>query len=367
MIASTSELGGAEQSILNVARHADPARLAPSVLTLMGRGPTATLAHQAGVESVNWALRRTIDPRLWRRMQLFLRRGNYDLVQTFGLRADLLARWVAHGMGLKLISSIRSVDAWRRRRHVWLDRLTADGVTAWISNSEAGKRARVEREGVPADRIFVVRGGIPDRPPADEAARRRARAKLRIGEGEGPVLAVVANLTRAKGHGDLIEAVASLRVSWPRLACLCAGRDDASGRFQAAAESAGVGEAMRWLGFLDDPGPVYDAADLAVLPSHWEGLPHASIEALRAGLPSVATDVGGVGEVVRHEREGLLCPSKQPQALAEAIGRALQDEEARKTWGAAARRRYEESFRVEKMVNELSGVYERVMGARDFK
>jgi glycosyltransferase involved in cell wall biosynthesis len=111
---------------------------------------------------------------------------------------------------------------------------------------------------------------------------------------------------------------------------------------------------------MEDPADVYDAADLAVLPSHWEGLPHALIEALRAGLASVATDVGGIPEIVRHEKEGLLCPARSSESLADSIHRALSEETERKRWAEAARARYEAEFRVERMVEQLTEFYERV-------
>lgn len=326
----------------------------------MGRGPVALLAGQAGAEATNWALDSVANPYLLRRMQLFLREGNFDIIQCYGLRAEALCRWVARGLGIRLISSIRSTDPWRRWYHVALDRLTLDGVTAWISNSEAGKRARMQREGTPGDKIFVVPNGIPDRPLPDAEARAKARRRLGLDDANGPVLAVLANIRQAKGHEDLLEALVKLREKFPALVCLCAGRDDSGGRIPTGPLARRLGGAVRWLGFVDDPASVYDAADLAVLPSHWEGMPHALIEALRAGLPSVATEVGGTPEVIRHEKEGLLCPPGSPGSLARAIERALEDEEGRRRWGASARRRYEENFRVEVMVERLTEIYLRV-------
>lgn len=361
-IASTSEMGGAEQIILNVLRYADPPRLQPSVLALMERGPLARLAAQTGCQATNWALSSIRDPRLIRRMQLFLRRGNYDVVQCYGLRADALTRWVAHGMGIKVISSVCSIDPWRSWYHLWLDRLTADGVTAWMSTSEAGRRSRIQREGFPASRFCVVPTGIPDRRPAGETERTRARQRLKIAEDAGPVLAVLANIRPAKGHADLIEALPALIQRWPKLVCLCAGRDDSGGAIPKLAAERGLDKNVQWLGFRADAPAIYDAADLAVLPSHWEGMPLALIEALRAGMPTVATDVGGNSEVVRHEREGLLCQPKAPRDLGSAIKRALEDEPARRAWGECARKRYESEFRVELMVERMTDFYEKLLG-----
>lgn len=358
-IASSSEIGGAEQLMLNFIRYSDSERVVPYLLALTGRGPLARLADQAGTEGQNWALSSVTDPRLMRRMQLYLRRRQYDLVQCYGLRAELITRWVAHGMQKKLISSIVSINPQRGWAHYALDRLTMDGVTAWMSTSEAAKRAYVQNVGAPADKIFVIPTGIGDAPPLTSEDREKARRKLKLAVNDGPILAVLANLRAAKGHGDLIEAIAELKPHYPKLICLCAGRDDSNGAIPKLAQTRGVADNMRWLGFVSDAArTVYPAADLALLPSHWEGMPHALIEALRTGIPSIATDVGGNSEVVRHEREGLLIPARSPREFAAAIRRAMGDEPARQAWGESARRRFESDFRVEQMAARMMDFYE---------
>jgi glycosyltransferase involved in cell wall biosynthesis len=297
-------------------------------------------------------------------MQRLLRREGIDLVQPFGLRAELLVRGPASRAGARVISSICSVDPWRRWYHIALDRATANGVAAWISNSEAGKRAAVERERIPERRVFVVPTGVPDRPPPDEAARRDARCRLNLREGEGPVIAVVANLRPAKGYGELIEAVERLRSDWPGLVCLCVGRDDSGGRIPRLIRSRKLGETLRLPGFMSDPSLIYDAADLAVLPSHWEGMPSALIEAMRARLPIVATAVGGVPELIRSEKEGLLIPPGDAAALAEAIHRALHERSASAGWARAARERFEERFSVALMVSRTQEIQEQVVNLK---
>ncbi|HPK02767.1 MAG TPA: glycosyltransferase family 4 protein [Candidatus Sumerlaeota bacterium] len=356
-VTSTSLMGGAEQMVMHLVRHADPARIQPDVLTLMGPGDLAVLAMQAGVESHNWALRRMADPRLLRRMQLFLRAGRYDLVHTYGLRADLATRWVANGMQLPLISSISSVDPWRRRPHVWLDRLTADGVSAWVAVAEAARQSRIRREGFPPERIHVVYNGIPDRPPPDDAARRRARALLQL-EADAPVLGAIGNLRPAKGYPDLFAALARLRTNWPGLTCVVAGRDDSGGELPRQARDHGLEATIRWQGFMADCAPVLAAADVFVISSHWEGCPVNLLEAMRAGKAIVATAVGGIPEMIEHGRDGLLVPPGRSDLLAADIGRLLADPDLRAELGGAARRRFEERFTVERMVRELTEIYE---------
>jgi glycosyltransferase involved in cell wall biosynthesis len=363
-ITSTARIGGAERRALNLIRFADPETVRPSLLALESGGPLVDEARALGVEVATWKVRGPL-PWTLAAMTRALHRGRYDIVQPFGLRAELLARGPASRAGARVVSSICSVDPWRRWYHNAADRITAPGVAAWISNSEAGRTAVLTRGYVPADQVHVVPTGIPDRQAVGGEARLRARRELGIDSRGGPVLVVLANLRRAKGHEDLIEAVVRLRGRWPGLVCICAGRDDSGGALPNRARARGVADAMRFPGFVPDPGELYDAADLAVLASHWEGMPSALVEALRAGLASVATDVGGVSEVVRHEHEGLLVPPCNPAALAEAIERALADPQAREAWGRAARERYEAEFGVERMVRRTQEIHMAVAESRE--
>ena len=344
--------------ILNLARHADPARIQPRVLTLTGPGHLTLLAMQAGVEAHNWALEGLWDPRLLRRMQLFLRAGQFDLVHTHGLAADLLARGVAHGMRLPCVSAVGSGDPERRWWRASLDRLTADGVTAWIADCEAARRGRIDREGFPGDRIHVVHHGIADAPPPDDQARAQARRRLKLEDG-APVLATVANLRVAKGYADLIDAIVILRRQYPELVCLAAGRDDSGGGIPQTAGSRGVADSIRWLGFVNDPTEVLAAADVVVVASKWEGCPVGLLEAMRAGCATVATRVGGIPEMIEDGAQGLLVPPGESGRLAEAIQSLLGDPDRRREFGRAGRRRFLERFTVDKMVEGLTDLYER--------
>jgi glycosyltransferase involved in cell wall biosynthesis len=331
----------------------------------MDDGPLVELAAASGARRAeNWKMKTLRDPAGPPRMRKFLREGDFDVVQCYGLRAEALTRWIARGLGIKVVSSVCSIDPWRRWYHLWLDRLTMDGVSLWISTSDAARNVRIEREGVPERRIVVIPTGIPDRPVADAAARARAHGKFQIAPNSGPVLAVIANIRTAKGHCDLIQALAILKKKYPALICLCAGRDDSGGAIARQAGELGLGDSVRWLGFSDDAPEVYDAADLAVLPSHWEGMPLSGIEALRAGLPTVATDVGGIGEVIRDEKDGLLCPARDPERLAARIDEALSRESDRRAWGENARKRFDENFRVELMVERTTEVIEALSNGR---
>ncbi len=359
-LTSTSKMGGAETMVLHLLRQADPKHLQVEVLSLMGPGDLTRRAREAGAWAENWGLHSLANPRLPSRMRVLLMERGYDVIHGYGLRADLLTRWVAQALKIPYISSISSIDPWRKKHHVLLDRWTAEGVACWIAVCEAARQSRIIRERFPPGRIFTVLNGIPDVPMTEEAERTAARHEFGIAPAGGPVLSMVANLREAKGYPDLLAALEIVKREFPDFICLCAGRDESKGEIPAFAARHGIENNVRWLGFVENPQSVLAASDIAVLSSHWEGCPVNLLEAMRAGLPSVATRVGGIPELIDNEIEGLLIDVKSPPALANGLLRLMRDEAMRAKLGQAARARFKRQFLAERMVVQLTEIYERL-------
>jgi glycosyltransferase involved in cell wall biosynthesis len=191
--------------------------------------------------------------------------------------------------------------------------------------------------------------------------RERTRSTLGIGQ-EKLVFVVVANLIPYKGHDDLVAAFARIADRLPDWVCLCAG--GGAKRAEALAEraqAAGLGLRVRFLGPRDDVPDLLAAADLAILPSHEEGFPNAAIEAMAAGLPLIATRVGGIPEAVVDGLTGVLVSPHEPDALAGAILRLATSPETRSAMGAAGRVRAREEFGLEKCVGRYATLYERLI------
>jgi glycosyltransferase involved in cell wall biosynthesis len=169
----------------------------------------------------------------------------------------------------------------------------------------------------------TVRNGIEPAPPVPAAARERRRAELGLSE-EDRVLVCVGRLSRAKGQRHLLRALALLAPQFPRLRCLLVGDGEERAALEALAQELSLGPALRFLGSRDDVPELLSLGRAFVLPSEWEGLPVALLEAMAAGLPCVATRVAGTAEVIR-EGSGLLVPPSDPAALAAAIRSLLLD------------------------------------------
>jgi glycosyltransferase involved in cell wall biosynthesis len=122
-----------------------------------------------------------------------------------------------------------------------------------------------------------------------------------------------------------------------------------------------MAEAVTFTGVRADVPKILAALDLFVLPSLWEGMPNAVLEAMAAGLPVVATAVGGTPEVVMDGVTGLLVPPQDPSALAQAIERLLRDPDLRRTMGRAGRRRVEQHFDVRETVRQVEDLYETLL------
>ena len=126
--------------------------------------------------------------------------------------------------------------------------------------------------------------------------------------------------------------------------------------------SLGLSNRVFLLGERNDVPSILASSDVFVLPSNWEGLPYTVIEAMMAGLPVVATSVGGVPELVEDGVTGFLVPRSDPEALAEALQRLIDDPELRERMGKAGRQKAMCEFTLDRMLRETEKVYEEVLG-----
>jgi glycosyltransferase involved in cell wall biosynthesis len=177
-----------------------------------------------------------------------------------------------------------------------------------------------------------------------------------------PVLACVARLTADKGHRDLIEALPALVGRFPRLLLVLAGEGPLREKLAQQAASLGVVERMRFLGHVADVRSVLAAADVFVLPSYREGLPNAALEAMAMEVPVVATDTDGTAEAVLDGETGYLVRPGDPEGLARAVARVLEDDGARASLVCGARRLVRDRFDTERAADELEALLRRVSG-----
>ena len=305
-------------------------------------------------------------------------RGTWDLSAVFALAAlhrairPHIVHWhAARAHALGALASLvapgparvlsRRVD-FPVRRSPGSRLLYALPIEAIIAISNGVREALVQ-SGVATDRIRVVPSGIditPFETPFDRAAKRRG---LGIAEGELIVLQVAA-LAAHKSQTDLLRAAAIARERRPDLHFWIAGEGPLRSTLEAEHRALGLGEAVRFLGFREDVTDLLRSADIFCVSSYLEGLGTSTLDAMAAGLPVVATRVGGIPEIVADGVSGILVPPRNPEALAAAILELASNPGRRAEMGGAARRRVSD-FTADRTSEGTRRVYLEALGGSD--
>ncbi len=289
---------------------------------------------------------RTIDPGCARRLAARFRQLKIDVVHshefTMAIYGALAARWSGRRHIITFHGSQTMTRALRRRIAIrWAMRQSA----ATTAVSGETQRQLVEDLGVAPEAITVIRNGIPFR----GGDRARIRQEFGLREDEILVLAV-GNLEKRKGHRILLEALRQVTQQWPEAPwrlIIAGGRGGAEQEpIEAFLREHGLERRVHVALRREDVPDLQAAADLFVMPSLWEGLPLALLEAMLAGKPIIASATSGIPEAIETEREGLLTPPGDAGALAGALGRLLRDPAERRRLGAAARARGQREFTV---------------------
>ena len=171
-----------------------------------------------------------------------------------------------------------------------------------------------------------------------------------------------AGLFREKGHKHLLNAAARLKQDYPRLRLLIVGTGDERANLEAQAAQLGIADRVVFSGFYQDIAGAFRAMDVFVQPSiDAEGFPTAVLEAQAAGLPVIASDIGGMGETMNVGVTGLLIPAADESALADALRSLLDDPAQRASMAAAGRPWIESRFTMTGMLRQMGETYHEAM------
>lgn len=360
-LCSTSDLGGAERMVLNLASALPRDEFETHIGALIGSGALMERAAKLHLPNIHFKFSNAVDPAGVFRLIAYCRRHQIDIIQSHGLRAEAVARWAARLGGIKCaISTIHSIDPWRRTPHVMLDRLTAPFVNQYIAVCDAARDAAMEREKVPGKKIITVPIGVPGQQiPRDR--REAIRQGFGLTDENYPAVGVLANLREMKGHLYILEAIPAILDKNPKAVFLFAGRDDSNGAIKAAAEKAGVDHAVHFLGFVDNTPELFAAMDIFLTASDWEGFPVSVLEAMQAGVPVIATRVGGIPEMIRDGQDGLLIEPRNPPAISSAINLLTHDFALRASIVKSADARFQANYTLEAMAGKMGHIYHELL------
>ncbi|MCX8037469.1 MAG: glycosyltransferase [Candidatus Sumerlaeia bacterium] len=353
--------GGIEKRLAALLPRLNQPPFRVSVVCLRERGALADELERAGVPVVVLPMRSRLSPGGIARLARWFRRGQVDLVHSHMYRSNVPATFAARTAGIRaVLCQVHNINTWETWRQRWMDRWLLRWRRAMIAVSEEVKRDVVANLRCPPDRVRVLYNGI-DLSEYERAVRSPALLR-RMGVPDGRLVVVVlARLVEQKGHLRLLHALESMRADLPPCHFLFVGEGGMRETIEREIRRRGLDDLVTLTGHRADVPAILASSDVSVLPSDREGFSNAIVESLAAGVPVVATDVGGNREAVISGECGYLVPPDDSNALAQAIKTVLDDGALRRRMSESARRRAQR-FSLDRMLDETRQLYREVLG-----
>jgi glycosyltransferase involved in cell wall biosynthesis len=318
--------------------------------------------------------------RQYLRLRDLLIREQIDLVHAHDFYSGMLGVIAGRLAGVRVLVSQRHLRLSDRRIHEWGQRFINRAAYKVLVNSEAIKEHILATSGVPEEKIVVVRNGLitseeeaagcnlngPRQPTAAEClCSPREEICREFGlSSEAKLVGMVGRMEPVKGHRYFVEAAAQVAREHPNAHFLLVGDGQLQKDIRQQAANLGIADRLHLLGYRKDAARIVTAFDLSVLASLHEGLPNTVLEAMAAGVPVVATAVGGTKELITEGETGYLAPPADADTLAQRISWALAHEEERTRFAASARQAVRSNYGMSRMVSEMERLYDQLVAER---
>lgn len=343
--------GGTELQLIGLIDRLDRERFEPHLLTLR---PTDESLNPEDCPHHAWDVPRLIAPEgfmaAWH-LSRFLRREGFAIVQTFFQDAIIFGGLSARLAGTPMrLACFRDLGFWRTRKQELLLRRVYPFMTGFLANAEIVKQHFCENDGLDPARVEVIYNGIDV-------------ARLPWVEHRGGVrdIGIVGNLNRRVKRTDLfLLAAGQVGRRHPEITWHVVGDGQFRPEYERMAQELGIGERTVFTGRIQNVDEYLARFHVGVLCSDSEGFSNALLEYMLRGCVPVATDVGGNAEAVTDGRTGLLVPPDDPQGLARALQKLVDDESLRRALAQAARQDAESRFNWERCVQAHEAIYDRV-------
>lgn len=362
LVTTASPIGGAQIHVRDLAAAVAAQGHSPAVIT-SGSGPFIEDLRRLGIPVV--VLRHLAVPiqplrdlRALREIHAALAALRPELVAAHSSKAGILGRLAGRSLRVPVVFTVHGwaftpgVPPGPAAVYRQFERLVGPLASKIITVSEFDRRLGLAAGIAREDRLVTVHNGMPDVPQSLRADPGRTQLRL----------VMVARFGAQKDHPTLLRALATLQHHPWELDLI--GDGPLRGETEALAAALGLAGRVRFLGQRTDVDQILANAQISLLVTNWEGLPLSILESMRAGLPVVASSVGGIGESVRDGETGYLVPRGGVEELADRIGRLLTDAALRLRLGASGRARYEQHFTLEHAVAKTLAVYLDVLGDR---
>jgi glycosyltransferase involved in cell wall biosynthesis len=339
--------GGGEAQVFGLLTHL-AAKGHQNVLLGHPEGRIYEAVKKLNIKTRPLIVRNDFDPLAALRLSRIIREERCDLIHLHTKRAHALALWLRRRETTPKIVVTRRMDypvakGWYTNQ---LYNSKVDGVIA-ISRSIV---SILSEGGVDSKKITLIHSGVD--------ARRFERVAVRVKtDSDSAVVGMAGIMEERKGHRSLLEAARLLKDRGQRIRYLLAGDGSLKPELQTRAATLGLKDQVSFPGFISNIAEFLGAIDLFVMPSLFEGLSVAVLEAMAAGKPVVATNVGGLAESGIDSITGFLVPPQDPRALADAIEKLIAEKSLARRMGARGAERVREHFTLEKMAEKNEAYY----------
>lgn len=323
-----------------------------------GDGVVAQKIRSLGIEVHDWGMRQ----QKWRvdafgRFFTYLKTTNPDVLHTWMFHSNIPGRIIGRAAKVPVIvSGERTMGQESTNRHR-LNRMTARYAHAITCVSKQVATAARDTIGLPANKLTVIPNGLDLALYKSLPDQTTARANFDL-PFERPLIGVVGRPRPVKGYNYLLDGLPQVLETFSTATIVFVGDGPSRPALEAQARGHNSAENTIFIGDCATIPQLLPAFDMLVLPSLQEGMPNVALEAMAAGLPVIATAVGGTPEVVVPNKTGLLVPSKNPTALANAIIQLLADPTLAQQMGRNGRQRVAQKFSIETTVEHTHTLYQ---------
>ena len=344
---------GTESQLLALIRNLDRTRVEPTLVLLDGEDDLSRALEPSDCPILRLGVRKLVGlgaARAARRLRAFWRETEPDVLQSYFLDSAYFGVPLAKLAGIPKVLRVRNnLGYWLTRRHRLLNRLLRPFVDATLTNTDAGKQALLERDGLAPDRVVVLENGVDTKRFNRFLLPDTSKKRVRIG--------CVANLRPVKNIDGLMRTAKAALERFPQLVFEVAGDGEQREELERLHAELGLGDRFRLRGSVADVAGFLRTVEIAILPSHSEGMSNALLEAMSAGRAVIATDVGANAKLIEDGRSGMIVPPGDESAIVEAIGWYLEKPLRAAAHGAAARTRVEAEFSRDAMTRRFEDFY----------
>jgi len=342
-------IGGLQQVVVNLCRYIDREKFIPSVLCLRKKGEFSKNVENMGIKVFSLPFTNRTDYFSFMKVAQVLREEKIEIIHTHNSQPFVDGTIGALMSGVKtIVHTDHARDFPDKIRYMFFEWLVSHFAYKIVGVSDHTSKNLIKYEKISPNKIITIPNGIEE--SLFNISIDKANKKKELGiNNDGPILGLGVRLTEQKGITYLIQALPQIIEYFPEVTLVIAGDGPLKEELKIEANKRVVNSNIKFLGARIDIPELLKVFDLYVLPSNWEGLPMVLLEAMAAGCPIVATDVGGNSTAINHGINGSLVRPQDPKHLADEIIRILLNKDLMKQYSMNGIKIFKEKFSAERM------------------